>query len=216
MINHAVITDLTGNIEDKIYEVTKFYLYMGLTPVIYTPFRINAYEKMLQPLKTFGYTVARYPAGGFYYYPGRKNVDKYPIAKNIVRIRNADQEIFNLFEGDEGSEYNVETIKKLLPHKEFYLWVLYEGSKPAATASVNLIDRYGCSAVDHVYTSPEFRNKGYATTIVKHAVNMHNKESNNLIFLYAYKEQPIRIYKNIGFVKMTDRRLDFWNAWRMS
>ncbi|HBN84736.1 MAG TPA: hypothetical protein DDZ89_12920 [Clostridiales bacterium] len=212
MCNHAVITDMSGDLDLKVRQVTEFYVEKGLTPVIYTAFQRKAYRIMSQPLRNNGYSVGKYPEGAFFYYP-QGQTGSLPNYSNRVKRVQTEEGILDMFSDDEEGVYNRTVIRKLLPGEGYYLWCVYEKDKPVAVASLVMMSEYRTSVIDNVYTVPEYRNKGYATAIVRHALRMHQACSDNLVFLYAYKEQPIRIYRKLGFVKVNNMRLEYWNAW---
>ena len=109
--------------------------------------------------------------------------------------------------------YNRLVISKLLPKKEYFLFSVYDQGKPVAVASMVRMSEFKTCVIDNVYTVPAYRNNGYATAIVQHALNARKAYKDHILFLYAFKEQPVRIYQKIGFVKATGARLEYWNAW---
>lgn len=88
MLNHAVIYDLSGDVRRKVYDVTRFYIGIGIMPVIYTPFQKESYEVMYGHLTDLGYTLGKYPNGCFYYFQGRHTKSGYISPCNILRVKN--------------------------------------------------------------------------------------------------------------------------------
>jgi ribosomal protein S18 acetylase RimI-like enzyme len=212
MCNHAVITDHSGDLGKIIEDITAFYTGRGLMPVLYTSFHRKAYDVLAEPLKSRGYAIGRYPDGSFFYYP--KNVrPEGSYSSNVERVRRPGKEILSMFSDDDEGRYNRMVAEKLSSKPGYDLWVYCVRGKPVSAASFVVMNEFNTAVIDNVYTVPEYRNKGYATAVIRHALKEHRFRSDSLVFLYAYNEQAKRIYQKIGFKKIRLGRLEFWNAW---
>jgi GNAT superfamily N-acetyltransferase len=132
----------------------------------------------------------------------------YDIKNNTINIQPVDDKLeqwmmplVDAFEStiDVTRQY-AEVHKRALRNKaNFHHFTLYKDELPVSSLTLSL--QANIARIDDVGTLSAYQNKGYATQLMKHAINMAISLGASYCFLEA-SESGISVYEKIGFVSL--------------
>ncbi len=219
--NHAVITDLSCDLDYAIKDIIKFYTDRQIEPRIYQGFIIGEMDILEPVLKRNGFEVeldddtmffthlkasAITPVSGMEFkrlLSPEEGVDE--IVMSGIKVLSKDKETG--YSADWWKTFTANVIK--VDH--LHMLVGYIGDRAVTMASVNIMD--GFSRIDDVKTHTDYWGRGYSSTLIDYLVKYHSAISDNVLYLYASNPAAIKVYKNAGFVRHIEMPPS-WNAWK--
>ena len=85
--------------------------------------------------------------------------------------------------------------------QDFICWVGYADGAPVATAAT--ISSHGVVGVYNVATAPEYRQRGFAEAITRHAIDAARRETETERVVLQSTSQGFRLYERLGFEVIT-------------
>lgn len=154
----------------------------------------DVYKDFEKDIKNLGFKLAK-PQKGMIY--DLKDAPDYEENSNIVRItKKMLPEWITTCENGFGKSNTAPDFNLFITDKNCHFYGYKENGKIVATALLNVTGKNG--GIHEVTTLTEYRNKGYATALVKHIINESKKLGCDMLSLQAsvYGEP---VYKKLGF-----------------
>lgn len=210
--NHAHIMKNLEHPEKAILEIKRFYKEHGLTPRIYPSFLKNELKILRPYLEKAGFTIQVFDNKIFYFpYESQPLTDSVFPVKRITEISDEIIElIYSDHQIDWAGDWTINVLKNHFKDGRFHLLGLYEAGKCVSLASVKTMEGY--SRVDDVLTHKDYRERGFATNLMKYLVGYHRSISGNYLYLWADNPVAIRMYLGIGF-KEIYADIQHWTAY---
>ncbi len=207
--NHAIITDLTSDLDHAFQEILSFYSSKQIIPRIFASMQAKELD-ILQPyFDKYQFHLAYQNLNQYFLWQKPSDVR---IVQNITfqRIYELTPDVNAIiFSDDDGGEWTVKVIERHLKLPSFHLLVGFVEDKPVTIASLKIMEHY--SRVDDVITHVKYRGKGYGRSLMHFLVDYHNQISDNYLYLYASNPVAIKNYIMCGFVDL-DFQFDDWQV----
>lgn len=99
--------------------------------------------------------------------------------------------------------------QNIVTHPFYYYFVLYDKNEPVSVLSFYLSEKYNLARLDDVITPEEYRNKGYATFLLKFGSSW---VQNNEYIPYLFVTNPIakKVYEKVGFEQVFSCKQCHW------
>lgn len=208
--NHAIINDLSCDLDSVFQEIIYFYKSKGITPRIYSGF-INGEVDLLKPYFTkFGFQFQEQDTTKFFYLNNKSTINPNPHLV-IKRITQLSQQMIDLIRRENEGDYTINVLKEHLLHPDFHFLVGLINNEAVCVASLNEMDQL--SRIDDVITDLDHRGKGYGSTLIHRMISYHHQISNQPLYLYAEDEIAIRIYQKAGFIPFETQPF-IWSAYQ--
>lgn len=204
--NHAIITDLSCDLDLALAEITAFYRDKDLVPRIYASFQPGEFDRLQPYLLKYGYKINH--GGDRLLVWGNPSRIKPNLKLEVERVRVAGPGVIEMISPE--GEWWVKVLQKILLQPDFHLLVGSVRRNPVCIASLYFMD--GLTRLDDVITAAGQRGKGYGSTLIDYAVRYHASLSANALYLWAVNPAAIRIYQAAGFAYYP-LQPDFWTAW---
>jgi GNAT superfamily N-acetyltransferase len=193
--NHALIFDLSSNLNEIIEEIVNFYKNLNIEPRIYQSFVQNEIHLINDNLDKSRYNLVQFnpPPRYFIFNPRNQGLIQYKKEKmTIERVYELSQDLLQDLE-----PYSIGVLQKAIQNPDFHIIIGFLNKKPVTLASILLMD--GISRIDHVQTFPNYQNSGYATKLMQYVVQYHQDLSTNILYLWAYDPYALKLYQGVGF-----------------
>jgi GNAT superfamily N-acetyltransferase len=205
-----VITDLSYDLDGAVQAIINFYRAKGRAAQICQGFQKGEMEILFPILRKHGFHIKI-----FHQRPYVHNQRSSPPSNNshlmIRRLTTMTPQVEAFLRADGSCDANIRRFKRQLKHPESFL---FTGCNPAGamvTMAVLSITRH-CARIDDVVTHESHRRCGYATALLNCLIRFYNEqEKARLLFLFAANPDAERLYKRIGFKKVSFR-YPFWLA----
>lgn len=204
--NHALITNLDGDLDAAIADVCAFYRGLGVSPRIFHGFVPGARELLLPRLLAKGFKMQVFDED--YFVCSEASVITPVPEVTVRRVRAMNPAIFDIFKGD--GEWSVGVIERQLGRDDYHLLVGYAADTPVTMAALDVAEKV--ARVDDVMTHPDHRRKGYARALMHYFGAYHRRVSSTALYLYCGIPSAVRIYEEAGFRKL-DWKPYKWSAW---
>jgi hypothetical protein len=208
--NHAILyPDKIHRLDEVLEEIKAFYLQRDIVPRIYHPFVNGFLEQNKNILTEHGYDVEVADSCQYMLLTDANQINP-PKQLDIREINEWDERVATQIFTPDDKEYTIDVIKSSLKNPNFHLYIGFKNDTAVCCASLQYSD-YGCVRLDHVETTIQFRNNGYARELISHVVDDHR--SNREERFYLWVENPIarKIYIEAGFTLMP-KQFETWTA----
>ena len=209
--NHAVILDLSGDLDDAVSDATTFYAAQGLEPRFYSSFVADDAALLRPVLERHGFTfraqALRWFVLGERHTPAPAH-SAPPL--EVRRMRALSRGLRELIHSDGPVPWTENVLRRHLACEGLHLLAGFVGGLPVSMASLKVMD--GLTRVDDVLTHPLHRRRGYARALMAAAVGYHHDLTPQALYLCAENPTAIRIYQEVGFAEQPPP-VDQWSAW---
>lgn len=180
--------------DEKMLERIKTLCAEPASPKYLSLAKEDVYKGFDDDLKKAGFTVVK-PQKGMLY--DLKDAPDYEENSNIVLItKKTLPEWISACENGFGKSNTAPAFNLFIHDKNCYFYGYKENGKIVATALLNVCGTNG--GIHEVTTLTEYRNKGYATALIKHIINESKKLGCDILSLQASVfGEPV--YKKLGF-----------------
>ena len=167
--NHAVLyPNKVQDFSNILKEIKTFYLSKEITPIIYQPFINGYFGSKREEFENQGYKIEYYGHHPIMVLTD-ENTLHTPKRLNIRQLFEWDTRIARDIFIPLGKEYEIEVIKNSLVNKNNHLFVGYL-EDVAVTITYAHVSQYNCTRFDHIVTTDEYRQKGYARELLSFVV----------------------------------------------
>lgn len=206
--NHALILDLDCDLAAAVEDLVMFYRINSLVPRVYSSFREKEQERLIPVLSRRGFEF-KTPGDRIYRLQHSSLIKPRPEFR-VRREKEMKPEISAIIRSEDGGDWNVIAMERLLEVESFHLMVGYAGTKPVCLATLNILD--GLSRLDDVITCKEHRGKGYGRALIHLIIDYHRQITKNGLYLWSANPTAVRIYREAGFTEL-EKQPNFWTAW---
>lgn len=207
--NHAVFLNLDTDLEQALEDLILFYRVKSLIPRVYPAYQPQERERLIPVLAKRGFEI-KYSSDRLYVQNSPSRI--VPVeALKVERAQTMSDQVSEIIRTDDGGDWNVIVISKLLESDRFHLLVGWVGGEPVCLGVLHLMD--GFARLDDVLTHKEHRGQGYGRALVQAILEYHKQVSpGSGLYLWASNPTAIRIYNEAGFAALQSG-LEPWNAW---
>jgi ribosomal protein S18 acetylase RimI-like enzyme len=208
--NHAIILDLTADIDAAVADIAAFYGKLNIPPRTYQAY-LPGEEEVLRPyFARHGFVFREFGENDYFEHVKRSAIT---VSSDIIfkRVTELDPALEGMIWSEDENDREIKVLRNHVKADSFHLLAGYLGTTPVTMGSVKLMD--GLSRVDDVLTPRQHRGHGYGRALTDHLVKYHSALSRNALYLYASNPTAIRIYREAGFVDMP-LALKSWSAWK--
>lgn len=208
--NHALILNLEHDPEQLITDAESFFIKNGITPRFYPAWIENEYN-ILNPIFIKNGYIIEADSVKMYINTNNCSIKDNPNYA-LYRLSEINNEICTIIELDEGGDWNIRRLKKLISDNRFHFMALMNQNN-IIVGMCGLFITNKISRIDDVIIHPYYRNKGYCSQLMYKIIEYHNTLCANSIFLLAEDPAAVHVYKKAGFIEINTDLIN-WRAYK--
>lgn len=203
--NYALITDLEGDLDAAIADVSAFYRKLRVEPRVSHGFVPRAREVLLPKLLAKGFRDEVFDED--YFVCSETSVITPVPDCEVRRVKGLDPATRDILKDE---PWSIGVIERQLVREDYHMLVGYVENLPVTMAALDVGEKV--ARVDDVLTHQAYRRRGYGRALMHGLVNYHRQVSANALYLYASDLSALKIYYEAGFREL-DWKPSKWTAW---